>query len=279
MVLKKHHKIILGSFSTLVIVFMVVTAILLNGIIVNQRLEINKLNDKIDEYQSSTSNKINYLTKGLIQTKSSLYTLDDSITTEVNELKVSVTKDFSDIIEEVIKSVVTIRTDLSQGTGFIIEDTGYIVTNAHVLSDANFIKIVTYDQQIINAELIGYDDTFDVALLKIPGNYNSLKLMDSEETQIGDKVSEIGNPLSIQFSVKEGIISGIHRIGINGIDAYFQTDAALNPGNSGGPLINAQGKVVGINNFKISGGESIGFALESNYLKETINKIDPNIIN
>ena len=91
--------------------------------------------------------------------------------------------------------------------------------------------------------------------------------------QIGENVIAIGNPLGLQFSVSEGIVSGVHRLGINNIEAYIQTDAALNPGNSGGPLIDKEGKVIGINNFKISGGESLGFALESNYLKDIVNDI------
>jgi len=110
-------------------------------------------------------------------------------------------------------------------------------------------------------------------LLKISGDYNSIELGDSDDIQIGEKVIAIGNPLGLQFSVSEGIVSAINREGTNGIEAYIQTDAALNPGNSGGPLINKQGKVIGINNFKIGGGESLGFALESNYIKEVVNQI------
>ena len=91
--------------------------------------------------------------------------------------------------------------------------------------------------------------------------------------QVGEKVIAIGNPLGLQFSVSQGIVSATHREGANRLNAYIQTDAALNPGNSGGPLINTEGKVIGINNFKIGGGESLGFALESNYIEETINEI------
>jgi len=83
---------------------------------------------------------------------------------------------------------------------------------------------------------------------------------------VGEKVIAIGNPLGLSLSVTEGIVSGVHRIGDNNLPAYIQTDAALNPGNSGGPLINTDGKVIGINNFKISGTESLGFALESDYI-------------
>jgi serine protease Do len=110
-------------------------------------------------------------------------------------------------------------------------------------------------------------------LLKIPGDYNILKLADSDDIQIGERVIAIGNPYGLQFSVSDGIVSAVHRQGISELEVYIQTTAALNPGNSGGPLINTQGKVIGINNFKISEGESLGFALESNYIKDTVNII------
>jgi len=100
-----------------------------------------------------------------------------------------------------------------------------------------------------------------------------LELADSDDVQIGEKVIAIGNPLGLQFSVSEGIVSGIHRPGLNEMEVYIQTDAALNPGNSGGPLINKKGEVIGINNFKIGGTEGMGFALESNSIKETVNEI------
>ncbi|VVB82301.1 Trypsin-like peptidase domain protein [uncultured archaeon] len=114
----------------------------------------------------------------------------------------------------------------------------------------------------------------DIALLRINDtNYSPLTLADSDNTQVGEKVIAIGNPLGLQFSVSEGIVSAIHRAGENGLNAYIQTDASLNPGNSGGPLIDVNGNVVGINNFKIIGSENIGFSLESNYVKDTINAI------
>ena len=110
-------------------------------------------------------------------------------------------------------------------------------------------------------------------LIKILGEYNPLKLADSNDVQIGEKVIAIGNPLGLQFSVSEGIVSAVKRPGLTNINVYIQTDAALNPGNSGGPLINKQGEVIGINNFKVGGGESLGFALESNKIKEVVNDI------
>lgn len=273
MALKKHHKWMIGGFSTIVIIYMVITAILLNGIIVKQQINHNELSDRITNFQADTQNKINELTKDLIETKNSFTSLDKSLTSELNELKASTSSDFSGVIEDSIKSVVTVRTDIGQGTGFIIKDDGYVVTNAHVLSGGRQVYVLDYEQNEHLTELIGYDINLDIALLKIEGNYPALELGNSDNVQVGEKVIAIGNPLGLQFSVSEGIVSAINRVGANELPAYIQTDAALNPGNSGGPLINTAGEVIGINNFKVGSGESLGFALESNYIKEAVNGI------
>jgi len=126
---------------------------------------------------------------------------------------------------------------------------------------------------------VGYDAKLDIALLKIEGDYREIELGDSDDVQVGEKVIAIGNPLGLQFSVSEGIVSATDREGSNGLEAYIQTDAALNPGNSGGPLINKQGEVIGINNFKVGSSESLGFALESNYIKEAVNGISQEQLN
>jgi S1-C subfamily serine protease len=274
--MKRHHKWIIGGFSTIVLVFMIVTIILLNGTIVKQQLDhkdvLNKIND-IKISQTETQSKLNSLTEDIIETQRSMNLLDESLKLELNEIKASTSEDFSGIIEDSLKSVVTIRTDVGQGTGFIISDDGFIVTNAHVLSGGKYVYVFDYEQNEYTARLIGYNITYDVALLNIPGNYTFLNIGNSKDIQIGEKVIAIGNPLGLQFSVSEGIVSAINREGANGIKGYIQTDAALNPGNSGGPLINKQGEVIGINNFKVGGGENLGFALESNYIKEAINQI------
>jgi serine protease Do len=199
-------------------------------------------------------------------------------------LKASASSDFSGIIQSSIQSVVTIKTSSAQGTGFMINSDGYLITNAHVLADssgnlASNIQAITSDQTSHNAQFIGYDANLDIALLKISGQYTPLKLGNSSNVEIGEKVIAIGNPLGLQFSVSEGIVSAIDRQGSNGLNYYIQTDAALNPGNSGGPLINQNGEVIGINNFKVSGGENLGFALESNYIKQAINKITQQNLN
>jgi len=276
MAMKKHHKIIIGSFSSIIIIFMIISGILLNTILAKQNLNYNQLNSKISELQTDTQSKFNELTTSILKTQSDITSINSelgSIDEEFDLLKASASADFSGIIEDAIKSVVTIRTDISQGTGFIIDDEGYVVTNYHVMQNAKSAGIFTYEGETHSVSLVGYDSNFDIALLKITGDFEKLRFDDSNDIQIGEKVIAIGNPLGLQFSVSEGIISATHRQGPSSVEAYIQTDAALNPGNSGGPLINTQGRVVGINNFKVGGGENLGFALESNYIEDIVNEI------
>lgn len=283
MPLKKHHKWMIGSFTTLVVIFMITTGILLNAIIVNQALNHNEISNRVTNLQLESQSKFNDLTSSVIKLEKSFNLIEQDLyetqgileqnQQELNELKASVDDDFSGIIENAIESVVTIVTDISQGTGFLIEERGYVVTNAHVMENARSAGIYTYDGEMHQVSLIGTNSEMDVCLLKIQGTYPALKLGNSDDVSIGESVIAIGNPLGLQFSVTEGIISAIHREGANGLKAYFQTDAALNPGNSGGPLVDKQGKAIGINNFKTSEGESLGFALESNWLKDVVNEI------
>ena len=250
---------------------------------IQQRQNYNSLNDKILELESSSQIQINSLSENVLNLQNDVASSQEQLQQELDLLKANAGEDFSGIIEDAIKSVVTIRTNSGQGTGFIINSEGYLITNAHVLADdsgylALNIQAITSDQGTKNVEFIGYDSTLDVALLKISGQYKALTLGNSDNTEVGEKVIAIGNPLGLQFSVSEGIISAIHRL-FNGLEAYIQTDAPLNPGNSGGPLINKQGEVIGINNFKVSGGESLGFALESNYIKQAINQISQENLN
>jgi len=283
MAMKRHHKIIIGSFSSIIIIFMIISGILLNTILTKQNLNYNNLNNKIDDLRTDTQTKFNEITTNVLETKNDLNTLNtqvgsidqqfNELDTELTKLKASASVDFSGIIEDAIKAVVTIKTDLSQGTGFIIDPEGYVITNYHVMQNAKSAAVYTYEGGTHSVRLIGKNEEMDIALLKIEGNFEELQLDNSDDIQVGEKVIAIGNPLGLQFSVSEGIVSAIHRPGPNNINAYIQTDAALNPGNSGGPLINKQGKVIGINNFKIGSGESLGFALESNYIEIVVNEM------
>ena len=181
-------------------------------------------------------------------------------------------EDITDIIAKSIRSVVGVMTEVSQGSGFIISPNGYIVTNNHILRGSNDIKIRTVDNEIKSAELIGVNSILDIALLKIEGEYDYLEFTSLKEVRIGEKAIAIGNPRGLLFSVSEGIVSGINRKGNNNLSLYIQTDAALNPGSSGGPLINKEGKVMGINNFKLQ-GDNLGFALNSDSIIEAVNGI------
>lgn len=227
------------------------------------------INKKIELNNKDLQNKINFLTGSITSISAEQTNLQE----ELGEIKASTSADFSAIIENEIKGVVTIMTDVSQGTGFLITDEGFVVTNAHVLSGASLANVYTYDNQVYIAKLIGYNSLMDIVLLKVDGSFYSLDLGDSDDVKIGEKVLAIGNPLGLSFTATEGIISAKNRKGINNLPYYFQTDVSLNPGNSGGPLISTNGEVIGINNFKISGAESLGFALEINHAIETINEI------
>jgi len=287
MPLQTHHKIIIGSFSSLVVIAFIVTGILLSTLYIQQTRNYNSLKDQLSELQTTSQSQINAISGNLLQLKTDLETSQQQTTQQISLLKASANSDFSGIINSSIPSVVTVITNSAQGTGFIVNQQGrsdYIVTNAHVLADssgnlASGIRVITDSQNTISAQFIGFNATLDIALLKISGNYPALTLGDSGKIQIGDKVVAIGNPLGLQFSASEGIISAIHRTGINGLPYYIQTDTALNPGNSGGPLIDNEGNVIGINNFKISGGENLGFALESNYIKQAVNEISQKALN
>ncbi|MBI2629685.1 trypsin-like peptidase domain-containing protein [Candidatus Pacearchaeota archaeon] len=229
----------------------------------------DNLNNKIELNDKNMQSKINSLTEAI----NSLSMNQSDLKTQIGQIKATTSADFSGIIEQDIKGVVTIKTDAAQGTGFILTEDGYIVTNAHVLSGARYANIYTYDNNRYSASLVGYDSEIDIALLKVSGEFFKLILGNSDEVRIGEKVIAIGNPLGLSFTATEGIISAREREGDNGLPYYFQTDVSLNPGNSGGPLINTKGEVIGINNFKISGAENIGFALESKYIEQTIDDI------
>ncbi|MBS3143565.1 trypsin-like peptidase domain-containing protein [Candidatus Woesearchaeota archaeon] len=242
-----------------------------NDYVIKINSDVKELDNKFNLKNEEIQGTINQLSESLINTQSSLES-------QISSLKAKTSSDFSGIIEDAVQAVVTIRTDVSQGTGFIITDDGYLVTNYHVIDGARYADALTSDSNSKQLTLIGYNPEMDVALLKIPGSYNSIEFDDSDNVKIGEKVIAIGNPLGLSFSVTEGIVSAVHRKIQNSPGGYIQTDAALNSGNSGGPLINTNGRVIGINNFKVK-GDNIGFALESNFLVEEINKISEEELN
>ncbi len=157
------------------------------------------------------------------------------------------------------------------GSGVVVSADGYIITNHHVIENAEQIQVMMPEKGIFEAELVGSDTMTDLALLHIDeSDLTYIPLADSGQSRVGETVLAIGNPLGLQQSVTAGIISAVERqVMIPGTDyayTFIQTDAVVNPGNSGGPLVNLDGEVVGINTAKIAlpGVEGIGFSVPSN---------------
>ncbi len=164
----------------------------------------------------------------------------------------------------------------SLGSGFIIDKDGYIVTNNHVVEDADNIRVIMKDGKEFDAEIIGRDPSTDLALIKIKPEIDLpvLKFGSSGDLKVGEWVVAIGSPFGLAHTVTAGIVSAKGRvIGSGPYDDFIQTDASINPGNSGGPLLNMQGMVVGINTAIVAGGQGIGFAIPVDLAKGIINQL------
>ncbi len=162
------------------------------------------------------------------------------------------------------------------GSGFIIDKGGYIVTNNHVVANANTIKVILKDDTEYNAEIVGLDPVTDIALIKVDakGNLPAVSMGSSDNLKVGEWVAAIGSPFGLEHTVTAGIVSGKGRvIGSGPYDDFIQTDASINPGNSGGPLINMRGEIVGINTMIIAGGNGIGFAIPVDLAKDIIGQL------
>jgi S1-C subfamily serine protease len=153
------------------------------------------------------------------------------------------------------------------GSGFIINANGQILTNAHVVNNADTVTVTFSDGRNVEGQVLGQDPVTDIAVVKIPGNnLPTVALADFQSVKVGQWAIAIGNPLGLQETVTVGVVSAIDRsastLGIsdNRI-GFLQTDAAINPGNSGGPLLNARGEVIGINTAIIGNAQGIGFAI------------------
>jgi S1-C subfamily serine protease len=167
-----------------------------------------------------------------------------------------------------------------QGSGFVIDKEGHIVTNYHVIADAQKVEVTLHDRKKYRATIVGTDRSHDLAVLQIKAaDLQPIILGDSTNLQVGQKVYAIGNPFGLAGTLTQGIVSSIRQVQEpNGpvIDEAIQTDAAINPGNSGGPLLNRHGEVIGINTIIASSvGQSagIGFAIPINTAKAVLNDL------
>lgn len=164
-----------------------------------------------------------------------------------------------------------------KGSGFIVSEDGYILTNNHVVADADKIEVTLADGTSYPAEIVGTDPTFDLAVIKIGAKgLPVLELGDSENVRVGEWVVAIGNPYGFESTVTVGVISAKDRSvrarNLN-FDGFLQTDAAINPGNSGGPLLNLDGEVIGINTAIIPYAQGIGFAVPVNMAKQVLDDL------
>lgn len=215
--------------------------------------EIKTLSDLIDEIERQSNIQLTELKS------------------ELKNIRIK-SADFSAIVNDVLQSVVSVKTNVGQGSGAIIDRKGYIVTNVHVISGASSVKATTFSGNTYDVDvLVGYDSNADIAVLKINApDLKALNFGDSDDVKVGEKVIAAGNPAGLAFTVTEGIVSAFRTF--NNIK-YIQTDVPINPGNSGGPLINTKGEIIGINNFKVGGFEGLGFAISSNEVRSITNRI------
>lgn len=201
----------------------------------------------------------------------------------------------ADMLERVTESVVGISKltntggsilnnvsseELGLGTGMIVSDNGYILSNSHVTGDKYSTCYITIDENTYKGTVVWSDSNLDLSIVKVQvNNLSYIEFGDSSELKVGEQVYAIGNPIGYEFrrTVTSGIVSALNRtIKIDDADntSYIsdliQTDATINPGNSGGPLINSKGEVIGINTVKITSAEGIGFAIPINVVKSVV---------
>jgi len=257
---------------------------------------------KVNSYFKSIETKINLLASSVVDETNSLNTVKSSgkntfqnlnfqkpnfvevaKTTIDNVVHVknstNISNDFS--LEDLIFGKRQQRPLIGTGSGVIISPDGYIITNSHVVKNAEKIEITTNSNQTFDAELVGSDDQNDIALLKINSNevLSYATFGDSDSTQIGEWVLAVGNPFNLNSTVTAGIISAKSRnLDPSGrtTQSYIQTDAAVNPGNSGGALVNTKGELIGINTaIQSQTGSYIGysFAVPSNIARKVIEDI------
>ena len=257
---------------------------------------------KVNTYFKSIEAKINLLSSSVINEIPVLNNLQTSDKNNLQNLNFQ-KPDFVEIAKKTIDNVVHVKNSsnisndfsledlifgrrqqrplIGTGSGVIISPDGYIITNSHVIKNADKIEVTTNSNQTFDAELIGSDDKNDIALLKINSNevLSYATFGDSDSTQIGEWVLAVGNPFNLNSTVTAGIISAKSRnLDPSGrtTQSYIQTDAAVNPGNSGGALVNTKGQLIGINTaIQSQTGSYIGysFAVPSNIAKKVIEDI------
>ena len=209
---------------------------------------------------------------------------ETSVSTVTQENGLSLQEIYAKNIDSVVSISCQLSRGSSSGTGVIFSSQGYIVTNHHVIENAREITVLLTDERVLEAKVIGADSASDLAVLYVEGeNLTAAEFGDSTQLRVGDSVAAIGDPLGSELrgTLTNGIVSAINRdVSVGGRTmTLIQTNAAINSGNSGGPLINCYGQVIGINTLKISdnassaGVEGLGFAIPSATVKEIVDQL------
>lgn len=204
---------------------------------------------------------------------------------------------YTEIVDRVTPSVVTIVTDIAEGSGVVYSNDGYIVTNNHVVDGASSVEVRFSDGSTAEAEVVATDSTQDLAVLKVDGvdDLTPIEFGDSDSLQVGDATVAIGSPLGLEGTVTTGIVSALDRtMSLGGqeespfgqrqqsaqtLSGLIQTDAAINSGNSGGALVNGEGQLIGINTAIVtpsSGNVGLGFAIPSNTVRDVVQQLIEN---
>jgi len=259
-----------------------------------QKLQIQEKNDPAISFTSSQTEEISEVemtlpeTHPLIEDASSasmnLYQSPEGVENVPTDGGLSLQQIYEANIDSVVSISCTARSGGSTGTGVIFTEDGYIVTNAHVVDGAASISVQFNDDRILEATLIGSDEISDLAVLRVDAKeLKAAQFGDSSTLRVGDTVAAIGDPLGVEFrgTYTNGIVSAINRdVDVDGRTmTLIQTNAALNSGNSGGPLINCYGQVIGINTMKIgdfasrAGVEGLGFAIPSTLVKDVVDQL------
>ena len=185
-------------------------------------------------------------------------------------ITISNSASIEDIASSVVYAIVGIETDMSIGSGVCVASGGYVLTNSHVIHDAEYITLHLCDGTKISAVIVYEDVVQDIAILRADLGMPYLKMADTNDVLVGEDVLAVGTPLSLTLShsFTKGIVSAVNRTlkvnsiqGVGYMQNLIQHDASLNSGNSGGPLLNTKGEIIGINTLKISGGDGVGFAI------------------
>lgn len=247
---------------------------------VNESLsnELELLETKTEDMQEQQEQEVASLSNLIKQIEEQSSIKLDALKSEVENINIK-NKDFTPIVNDVIKSVVRVESGSQVGSGVFVEEfegDSILVTNHHVIANQigvenpPSLEVVTYDNDQHTPILLGFDPISDIAVLRIDEVYEELNFGDSDDVQVGERVIAVGNPAGLSFSVTEGIVSALR---INNGVKLVQTDVPINPGSSGGPLVNIKKEIIGITTFKLSETEGLGFAVASDDVRDIVKTV------